>query len=121
MPPAFGTGPVVGPEITLATIAEAEKLMQVEYTAAERAQAAGNWRVSMAPLYERRTGPRKVVLETTLAPASRWDPVTPGVVAGPSRSRFVRSESVTPPLPTRDETLPSPACLLSRAGSSRAR
>src|SRR5512143_2470115 len=105
MPPAFGTGPVVGPEIAPSTIAEAEKLMQVEYTPAERAQAAGNWRASMAPLYERRTGPRKVALEATLAPASRWDPVLPGVPAGPSRSRFVRSASATPPLPARDEDI----------------
>src|SRR5579885_3222044 len=67
-PPAFGTGPAVGPEIAPATIAEAEKLVQVEYTQAERAQAAGNWRMSMAPLYERRTGPRKVALEPSVAP-----------------------------------------------------
>src|SRR5262245_57599101 len=66
-PPAFGTGPAVGPEITATTIAEGEKLMQVDYTAAERAQAAGNWRVSLAPLYERRTGPRKVALDAALA------------------------------------------------------
>jgi len=41
-----------------ATIAEAEKLVQVTYTANERAQAAANWRVSLAPVYERRTGPK---------------------------------------------------------------
>jgi Asp-tRNA(Asn)/Glu-tRNA(Gln) amidotransferase A subunit family amidase len=105
MPPAFGTGPAVGPEITPRTIAEAEKLVQVEYTPAERAQAAGNWRVAMAPLYERRTGPRKVALEATLAPASRWDPALPGVPVGPSRSHFVRSRSALPPLPTRDEDI----------------
>ncbi|PYQ54895.1 MAG: amidase [Acidobacteria bacterium] len=91
MPPAFGTGPAVGPEITAATVAEAEKLAQVEYTPAERAQAAGNWRVSMAPLYERRTGPRQVRLDPALAPASRWDPRLPGVKVGPERDRFVRS------------------------------
>jgi Asp-tRNA(Asn)/Glu-tRNA(Gln) amidotransferase A subunit family amidase len=104
-PPAFGTGPVVGPEITPGTIAEAEKLVQVEYTPAERAEAAGNWRVSMAPLYERRTGPRDVALEATLPPASRWDPVLPGVPAGPSQGRFVRSRSATPALPARDEDI----------------
>src|SRR5687768_9113324 len=60
MPPAFGTGPARGPEVTPATIAEAEKLVQVQYTAAERAQAASNWRVSMAPVYERRSGPRRL-------------------------------------------------------------
>jgi len=105
MPPAFGTGPVVGPEITPATIAEAEKLVQVEYTAAERAEAAGNWRVSMAPLYERRTGPRKLALEPTLPPATRWDPVLPGLAAGPPRDRFVRSAGAVPTLPARDEDI----------------
>ena len=105
MPPAFGTGPEVGPEITAATIAEAEKLMQVEYTPAERAQAASSWRVSMAPLAERRTGPRKIALEATSAPATRWDPVLPGVSSGPSRSRVVRTGGVTPPLPARDEDI----------------
>jgi len=105
MPPAFGTGPAVGPEVTPATIAEAEKLMQVEYTPAERAQAAANWRVSLAPLYERRTGPRKVAFEPALAPASRWDPALPGVAAGPARSRFVRSADAAGPVPARDEDI----------------
>jgi Asp-tRNA(Asn)/Glu-tRNA(Gln) amidotransferase A subunit family amidase len=121
MPPAFGTGPAVGPEITPATIAEAEKLAQVSYTVAERAQAAGSWRVSMAPLGERRAGPRKVALEATLPPASRWDPVLPGSPAGPSQSRFVRSAGPTPPLPARDEDIAFARLpLLSRWIESRA-
>src|ERR1700693_973464 len=69
---AFGTAPAVGPEVSPATFAEAEKLVRVEMTEAERAQAAGNWRKSMAALYERRTGPKKVALESTLSPAWRW-------------------------------------------------
>jgi Asp-tRNA(Asn)/Glu-tRNA(Gln) amidotransferase A subunit family amidase len=105
MPPAFGTGPKVGPEITPATLAEAEKLVQVQYSAAERAQAAGNWQVSLAPLYERRTGPRSVALDPALAPASRWDPVLPGQNAGPTRDRFVRTAGAAPPLPKRDEDI----------------
>ncbi|MFI5182924.1 MAG: amidase [Vicinamibacteria bacterium] len=105
MPPAFGTGPAVGPEITPATVAEAEKLVQIEYTAGERAQAAGNWQVSLAPLYERRTGPRKVALDPSVAPASRWDPAIPGVTIGPARTRFVRSVVAAPPLPGRDEDI----------------
>jgi Asp-tRNA(Asn)/Glu-tRNA(Gln) amidotransferase A subunit family amidase len=104
MPPAFGTGPAVGPEISPATIAEAEKLMQVEYTAAEQAQAAGNWRVAMAGLYERRMGPRKVVLDPSVAPATGWNPALPGQAIGPARNRFVRSEGA-PPLPSRDEDI----------------
>ena len=105
MPPAFGTGPAVGPEITPATIAEAEKLAQIQYTPAERAQAAGNWRVSLAPLSERRTGPRKVALDPGLAPASRWDPVLPGAAAPVSRGRFVPSVGPAAPLPARDEDI----------------
>src|ERR1700741_3393507 len=62
-PPAFGTGPAVGPEVAPTTFAEAEKLVQVELTDTERAVAAGSWRKTMASLYERRTGPRKVALD----------------------------------------------------------
>jgi Asp-tRNA(Asn)/Glu-tRNA(Gln) amidotransferase A subunit family amidase len=105
MPPAFGTGPSVGPDITPATLAEAEKLVQVQYTPAERAQAAGNWRVSMAPLYERRTGPRKVAIDPSVAPASRWDPAIPAVAIGPARDRFVRTGGPSRALPSRDEDI----------------
>ena len=121
MPPAFGTGPGTGPEVTPATFAEAEKLVQVDYTPAERAQAEGNWRMSMAPLCERRTGPRRVVLDAGLAPASRFDPVLPGVSAGPSRTRVVRSAAVPGPLPARDEDIAfAPLTRLSRWIESRA-
>jgi Asp-tRNA(Asn)/Glu-tRNA(Gln) amidotransferase A subunit family amidase len=105
MPPAFGTGPSVGPDITPETLAEAEKLAQVQYTPAERAQAAGNWRVSMAPLYERRTGPRKVAIDPGVAPASRWDPALPGVTIGAARDLFVRTTGPVRALPPRDEDI----------------
>ncbi|MGB7680054.1 MAG: hypothetical protein WBL70_00205, partial [Candidatus Acidiferrales bacterium] len=82
-PPAFGVGPGAGPEVSPATFAEAEKLERVEMTGAERALAAASWRQTMAPLDERRTGPRKIELEAGLAPASRWDAVLPGEKAGP--------------------------------------
>src|SRR5271154_1521512 len=87
-PSAFGTAPPVGPEVTVSTFADAEKLVQVELTATERAMAAASWRQTMAGLYERRTGPRKLGLEATLAPASRWDPVLPGQKTLPSRDRL---------------------------------
>ena len=61
-PPTFATAPAVGPEISPATFAEAEKLAQVTMDDAERQMAAASWRRSMAPLLERRTGPRKVAL-----------------------------------------------------------
>ena len=105
MPPAFGTGPEAGPEVSASTFAEAEKLAQVALTPAERAQAAENWRVSLAPILERRTGPRKVALPDTLAPASRWDPAIPGVKILPQTNRFVRSAAAASSLPARDEDI----------------
>jgi Asp-tRNA(Asn)/Glu-tRNA(Gln) amidotransferase A subunit family amidase len=104
-PPAFGTAPAVGPEVSPSTFAEAEKLVQVELTAAERDVAAGSWRTTMAALYERRTGPRKVALEPALAPWSRWDPVLPGRKAGPDRRRFIRTNTDPGPLPANDQDL----------------
>src|SRR5215468_6565912 len=105
MPPAFGTAPPVGPEVSVNTFAEAEKLMQVELTASERAQAAGNWRSAMAPLYERRTGPNKIPIEPTIAPYSQWNPVLPGENAGPSGNQFIWSRTDPGPLPARDEDI----------------
>src|SRR5262245_62159711 len=77
-PPAFGTAPPVGPEVSAETFAQAEKLVEVEFKPDELAQCASNWRVSMAPLYERRVGPHKVAIPEPVAPWSRWDPVLPG-------------------------------------------
>jgi Asp-tRNA(Asn)/Glu-tRNA(Gln) amidotransferase A subunit family amidase len=120
-PPAFGTAASVGPEVSAGTFAEAEKLVQVRYTSAERSQAASNWSRSMAPAYELRTGPRKVALEPTLAPASRWDPVLPGLKVGPVRNRFVRSKAAAGPLPAKDEDIAfAPVTALSRWIESRA-
>ena len=114
-PPAFGTGPQVGPEVSATTFTEAEKLVQIELTEAEREVAAHSWRSNMAALYERRTGPRKVSLEPTLAPALQWNPVLPGQKAGPERDRFVRSKADPGPLPSRDEDIAfSPVTKLSR-------
>jgi Asp-tRNA(Asn)/Glu-tRNA(Gln) amidotransferase A subunit family amidase len=114
-PSAFGTGPVVGPEVTVSTFAEAEKLVQVSLSDAERAMAAASWRKTMAGLYERRTGPRKLALEATLAPASRWEPVLPGQKALPEHNRFVRSKADPGPLPANDEDIAfAPVTYLSR-------
>ena len=104
-PPAFGTAPAVGPEITVATLTEAEKLVRIEMTPADKQQAASSWATTMASTMERRTGPRKVALETTLSPATRWNPLIPGVSAGPTRDRFVRSAGKPAPLPKRDEDI----------------
>jgi len=104
-PPAFGTGPAVGPEVSPPTFAEAEKLAQVQMTEAERTMAAQSWRRTMASLYERRAGPRKVALEATLAPASRWDPLLPGLKAAAQQDRFVRSRIDAGPLPAREDDI----------------
>jgi len=104
-PPAFGAGPAVGPEVSATTFAEAEKLVQFEMTPAERTVAADSWRKTMAYLYERRTGPRKLALPTTIAPATRWDPILPGQKSGPDHDRFVRSSIDPGPLPARDEDI----------------
>ncbi len=120
-PPAFGTAPPVGPEVSAATFAEAERLVRVEMTPAERAQAAGNWQKSLASTMERRTGPRKVALEPSLAPATRWDPMIPGVAAGPASDRFVRSAAAAGTLPKRDEDIAfAPVSTLSRWIETRA-
>lgn len=102
MPPAFGTAPAVGPQVTSETFLQAEKLVQLEMTARDREQAARSWRVNMAPLYERRVGPRKMELPDVLAPWSRWNPILPGTQAGPQRERFVRSLAESVPLPEND-------------------
>ena len=119
-PPAFGTAPAVGPEVTAATFGAAEKLVQVQLTPAQRAQAVSNWRRSMAPLYERRTGPRRVKLNAELAPYSTWNPMLPGHAAPPAGERFVRSARDPGPLPATDAAIAfAPVWQLSRWLESR--
>jgi Asp-tRNA(Asn)/Glu-tRNA(Gln) amidotransferase A subunit family amidase len=124
-PPAFNTAPPVGPEVTSATFAEAEKLVQVQMTDAQRQMMAKSWRTSMAALLERRTGPRKIALEPTLAPATRWEPASitrapaGATLAGEpktaTRDRFVRSTADPGPLPTNDADIAyAPVTQLSR-------
>jgi Asp-tRNA(Asn)/Glu-tRNA(Gln) amidotransferase A subunit family amidase len=116
-PPAFGVGPAVGPEVSTSTFAEAEKLVQFELHTSERTMAANSWRKTMASLYERRTGPRKLALESTLAPATLWDPVLPDLLGktGPKRDQFVRTKIDPGPLPASDEEIAfAPLTRLSR-------
>ena len=119
-PPAFGTAPDVGPPVSPATFAEAGKLVQFELSESDRGMAAGNWRKSMAPLYERRTGPRKYVPPPEVAPATRWDPVLPGQQPGPARDRFLRTSGPPGPLPAQDRDIAfAPLSRLSRWIESR--
>ncbi len=114
-PPAFATAPPVGPEVSPLAFAEAQKLVQVELNEEERTQAVSSWRSAMAPLYERRVGPRKVALEAPLAPYSHCEAVLPGQHAGPERNLFVRSKIDPGPLPASDADIAfAPVTRLSR-------
>jgi Asp-tRNA(Asn)/Glu-tRNA(Gln) amidotransferase A subunit family amidase len=113
-PPTFATAPAVGPDVSPSTFAEAEKLAQVTMSAGEREMAASTWRRAMAPLLERRVGPRKVALEPNVAPGTRWNPALGGET-GPTKDAFVRSRSDAPPLPSKDADIAfAPVVHLSR-------
>jgi len=119
-PPTFGTGPLSGPPVDPSTFAEAEKLMQVTMSAGDRDMAAASWRRSMAPLLERRTGPRKVAIEPDVAPATRWNPMLAG--EAPARDAFVRTPAtVVAALPTNDNDIAfAPVAQLARWIEQRA-
>jgi Asp-tRNA(Asn)/Glu-tRNA(Gln) amidotransferase A subunit family amidase len=106
----------VGPVVSPGTFVEAEKLVQVEMTAADRAQAAENWREQMAFVYERRTGPRKMELDSTVVPATQWNPVLPGMMVGKVVDAvFLRSPDANLPLPASDSEIAfAPVTQLSR-------
>ncbi len=101
-PPAFGVGPEFGPEVSTNTFAEAEKLAQFSMTQSERVEAAGSWRRTLASVYERRVGPRKLALEDGLAPATTWNPEIPGVRVEVHSDKFVRSAGQSASLPASD-------------------
>ncbi|HWT66885.1 MAG TPA: amidase [Terracidiphilus sp.] len=114
-PVVSGAGAGVGPMVSEGTFAEAEKLVQVALSAAERAQAATGWRTGIASVYERRTGPRKVTLEDTLAPATIWNPAIPEAIAIHGESTFARSVDSNRPVPSRESEIAfAPVSQLSR-------
>ena len=119
-PPTFGTMSLAGPEVTPQTFAEAEKLVQITLTEAERNQMAGSWRKSMAAMLERRTGPRTVSIAPEVSPGFVWNPALPGVVVPELRDRFVRSSVDSAPLPSSDDDIAyAPVTQLSRWIESR--
>ena len=76
--------------------------------------AAASWRKTLASVYERRTGPRKLALEETLAPATTWNPLIPGTESAEQRDRFLRSNA-SASLPAKDEDIAfAPVTHLSR-------
>jgi Asp-tRNA(Asn)/Glu-tRNA(Gln) amidotransferase A subunit family amidase len=114
-PPTFGTAPAVGPQVSPATFAEAEKLAQVTLSDAERDMAATSWSKSLAPLLERRVGPRKLALGPADAPATLWHPALSPSDTGPRQDRFVRAAGDPGPLPTSDDAIAhAPLTRLSR-------
>jgi Asp-tRNA(Asn)/Glu-tRNA(Gln) amidotransferase A subunit family amidase len=104
-PPAFGTSPPVGPAVSPRTFSEAEKLVQIEMTPKDIAQAAGNWQQSLASVYERRTGPRKLLLDESIAPATVWNPTLLGSASGPTKDIFAMRASRAPALPASEEDI----------------
>src|ERR1700678_285999 len=106
-PPAFGTAPDAGPPVSTRTFAEAEKLVQFNLSPSERETAAANWRSAMAPVYERRVGPRKFFPPSSVAPATRWEPASLAPRSDTGPDRFIRTPIAghAPPLPTKDEDI----------------
>jgi Asp-tRNA(Asn)/Glu-tRNA(Gln) amidotransferase A subunit family amidase len=117
-PGAFGTSAATGPEVSVETFVQAEKLVQVEMSAKDLAEAAGNWRQSMAAVYERRVGPRKLAIGYDVVPATVWNPLMPkvqGVAAVVGESSFVRDAGKDVALPESDEAIAyAPVSQLSR-------
>jgi len=104
-PPAFGTGPGVGPQVSVTTFSEAEKLVQIELTKPQLEMAASSWRGNLASVYERRTGPHKLGLPPSVVPYSSWNPVLPGRKAGPDRDQFVRTKTDPGSLPKNEDEI----------------
>jgi len=104
-PPAFGAGPAFGPDVSVNTFAEAEKLAQFPLDESERATAASTWSRTLASVYERRVGPHKLALESTIAPATQWNPMLPGLPSVVQHDQFVRSGASDAPLPAKDEDI----------------
>lgn len=102
-PTVFGTAAPVGPDVRPETFEEAGKLMRVNLSAEERSQAAGNWQRAMAPLYERRAGPKKLALGDADAPAAVWEPLEVKRSRAATASQPGQMERSMKPLPGRDE------------------
>lgn len=84
------------PNITAATLAEAEKLHGVAYTAAEREQLLQSIDGQVAGVLQLRDVPR----ELSLQPAITFDPRLPGVSYSAQEDRIEMSASEPTPLPS---------------------
>jgi Asp-tRNA(Asn)/Glu-tRNA(Gln) amidotransferase A subunit family amidase len=111
VPGSFGVGAVAPAGITEQTVAEAEKLAGVTYRPEQRTQLVASLGDQLSWPVKRRT----VALPFSLAPATRFDPLLPGMKAPGGRSRLVRPVGPVPPLPASDEALAfAPVADLSR-------
>ncbi len=98
MPTWAGSGPAGAvPGVTAATVAEAEKMVAVEYRPEQRAMIASCMAEQLAWI----TARRKVELPWSLAPASRFTPLLPGAIPPRGRERLVRAAKAGP-LPSQD-------------------
>jgi len=105
-PPTLASAPPTGPVVTAETFAEAEKLVQVDMTPHDRDQAAHSWQQSMASLYERRTGPRKLPLEPWLQPATVFNPLQAIPHNLNEHGTFLKHEQQKrPPMPQSDDAI----------------
>ena len=78
----------------------------IALTEKDRAQAAGNWRQAMAPLYERRTGPRKVAIPDSVVPVLPLELHPPRRLnPAPSKNEFIRTKSDACRSQTTDEAI----------------
>jgi Asp-tRNA(Asn)/Glu-tRNA(Gln) amidotransferase A subunit family amidase len=101
-PPVFGTSSAPGAEVNSSVVAAAEQIMQVDLTGPDRDLVASSWNANMGGIYEHRTGPRKVALDSSNAPYSSWNPILPGQPGGPDRDRFVLPKADPGSLPSND-------------------
>jgi Asp-tRNA(Asn)/Glu-tRNA(Gln) amidotransferase A subunit family amidase len=96
--------------VSAATFAEAEKLMRVTFTPAQRTQAAESWNQNMGAFFDRRS----FHLTDTDVPGMLWNPVLRGTGRMPKGNRIIRSSSEAG-VPRRDDDLAfAPVHLLSR-------
>jgi len=110
-PGSFGVGAAAPAGISEQTVAEAEKLVGVTYRPEQRTQIVASLGDQLSWPVKRRGVP----LPFPAAPATRFDPLLPGMKPPAGRSRLVRPTGPRPPMPAGDEDLAfAPVSSLSR-------
>jgi Asp-tRNA(Asn)/Glu-tRNA(Gln) amidotransferase A subunit family amidase len=98
-------------EITVRTIAEAEKLAGVEFTTGERKLILKD----LGEMIQRHLDRRSLDLPNALAPAQIFDPRLPGLIFDQEQQPLIRSNDENEPLPDNDEDIAfAPVTKLSR-------